>query len=282
MSFSIQEALDFGAKTLATIRSRLESEILLAHILQSNRIYLHTHSKCILKSSKFEDFKRLVNEAKEGKPIEYLTQKVSFYDWEFEICEGVLIPRPETEILVDKCDELIKQRGVKHIFELGVGSGIISISLALLNPEIQIIASDINPLALALTQKNIQKFCLLDESLKDRIILFEGDVLQSDEFFLSHSLELWVSNPPYIANDYILPKNVSYEPKEALFGGERGDEILQKILQKSKEHQIPYLACEMGWDQKQFIKESAKDFADLEFYQDLSGLDRGFVAKRAL
>ncbi len=282
MSFSIQEALDFGAKTLATIRSRLESEILLAHILQSNRIYLHTHSKCILKSSEFEDFKRLVNEAKEGKPIEYLTQKVSFYDWEFEICEGVLIPRPETEILVDKCDELIKQRGVKHIFELGVGSGIISISLALLNPEIQIIASDINPLALALTQKNIQKFCLLDESLKDRIILFEGDVLQSDEFFLSHSLELWVSNPPYIANDYILPKNVSYEPKEALFGGERGDEILQKILQKSKEHQIPYLACEMGWDQKQFIKESAKDFADLEFYQDLSGLDRGFVAKRAL
>ena len=282
MSFSIQEALDFGAKTLATIRSRLESEILLAHILQSNRIYLHTHSKCILKSSEFEDFKKLVNEAKEGKPIEYLTQKVSFYDWEFEICEGVLIPRPETEILVDKCDELIKQRGVKHIFELGVGSGIISISLALLNPEIQIIASDINPLALALTQKNIQKFCLLDESLKDRIILFEGDVLQSDEFFLSHSLELWVSNPPYIANDYILPKNVSYEPKEPLFGGERGDEILQKILQKSKEHQIPYLACEMGWDQKQFIKESAKDFADLEFYQDLSGLDRGFVAKRAL
>ena len=282
MSFSIQEALDFGAKTLATIRSRLESEILLAHILQSNRIYLHTHSKCILKSSEFEDFKRLVNEAKEGKPIEYLTQKVSFYDWEFEICEGVLIPRPETEILVDKCDELIKQRGVKHIFELGVGSGIISISLALLNPEIQIIASDINPLALALTQKNIQKFCLLDESLKDRIILFEGDVLQSDEFFLSHSLELWVSNPPYIANDYILPKNVSHEPKDAPFGGERGDEILQKILQKSKEHQIPYLACEMGWDQKQFIKESAKDFADLEFYQDLSGLDRGFVAKRAL
>ena len=282
MSFSIQEALDFGATTLATIRSRLESEILLAHILQSNRIYLHTHSKCILKSSEFEDFKQLVNEAKEGKPIEYLTQKVSFYDWEFEICEGVLIPRPETEILVDKCDELIKQRGVKHIFELGVGSGIISISLYLLNTEIQIIASDINPLALALTQKNIQKFCLLDESLKDRIILFEGDVLQSDEFFLSHSLELWVSNPPYIANDYILPKNVSYEPKEALFGGERGDEILQKILQKSKEHQIPYLACEMGWDQKQFIKESAKDFADLEFYQDLSGLDRGFVAKRAL
>ena len=157
MSFSIQEALDFGAKTLATIRSRLESEILLAHILQSNRIYLHTHSKCIFKSSEFEDFKRLVNEAKEGKPIEYLTQKVSFYDWEFEICEGVLIPRPETEILVDKCDELIKQRGVKHIFELGVGSGIISISLALLNPEIQIIASDINPLALALTQKIIQK-----------------------------------------------------------------------------------------------------------------------------
>lgn len=279
MSFSIQEALDYGAKHLSSSRPRLESEILLSFVLGVSRIYLHTHSQQILKPDEFDRFVAEIGRAKEGKPIEYITQKVSFYDWEFEITQGVLIPRPETELLVQKCDELIKKKRIQSVFELGVGSGIISISLALLNPCLKIIASDINPLALALTQKNIQKFLSLDQSLSERITLLQGDVLENEEFFLAHHFELWVSNPPYIANDYILPKNVSYEPKEALFGGDRGDEILQKIIKKTKEYSIPYLACEMGWDQKEVLAQSMREFAEVEFYQDLSGLDRGFVAK---
>lgn len=279
MSFSIQEALDYATKKLTSSRPRLESEILLCHILGVSRIYLHTHSQKILEPSELERFMQVFECAKNGKPIEYLVGKVSFYDWEFEIFQGVLIPRPETEILVQKCDELIKRERITNIFELGVGSGVISISLALLNPSLRIIASDINPLALELTQKNIQNLSCLDESLKDRIVLFEGDVLESKDFFSTHHFELWVSNPPYIANDYVLPKNVAYEPKEALFGGDRGDEILQKIIQMTNKHQIPYLACEMGWDQKEILSKAMCEFDEVEFYQDLSGLDRGFVAK---
>lgn len=279
MSFSIQEALDYATKALSSPRPRLEGEILLSFVLGVNRIYLHIHSKQILSPSELECFMQVLDRAKEGEPIEYITQKVSFYDWEFEIAQGVLIPRPETEILVQKCDELIKERGIKKVFELGVGSGIISISLALLNPNLEIISSDINPQALSLAQKNIQKLSSVDASLSERIALFQGDVLKSDEFFLTHRFGLWVSNPPYIANDYILPKNVSFEPKEALFGGERGDEILQKIIEKAKTHSIPYLACEMGWDQKKVMAEALSGFDEVEFYQDLSGLDRGFVAK---
>lgn len=279
MSFSIQEALEYGSKLLSSPRPRLESEILLSFVLGVDRITLHTHAHQILSPSEFKRFCTFLSRAKENEPIEYITQKVSFYDWEFEITQGVLIPRPETEILVSKCDELIKSKGISRVFELGVGSGIISISLALLNPSLCIVASDINPLTLALTQKNIQKFCQIDGSLQERITLFEGDVLGKDEFFLTHRFELWVSNPPYIANDYVLPKNVAYEPKEALFGGEVGDEVLQKIIQKIKQYQIPYLACEMGWDQKQSLREAMREFESVEFYEDLSGLDRGFIAK---
>lgn len=279
MSFNIQEALDYATKTLSSPRPRLEGEILLSSVLGVNRIYLHTHSKQVLNSNEYERFMQVLDRAKEGEPIEYITQKVSFYDWEFEITQGVLIPRPETELLVQKCDELIKERGIEKVFELGVGSGIISISLALLNPKLQIISSDINPQALSLTQKNIQKLSLVDTSLSERITLFQGDVLEGDEFFLTHHFELWVSNPPYIANDYVLPKNVSFEPKEALFGGKRGDEILQKIIKKTKKHSIPYLACEMGWDQREVMTQALSEFDEVEFYQDLSGLDRGFVAK---
>lgn len=279
MSFSIQEALEYGSKLLSSPRPRLESEILLSFVLGVDRITLHTHAHQILSPSEFERFCTLLSRAKENEPIEYITQKVSFYDWEFEITQGVLIPRPETEILVSKCDELIKSKGIGRVFELGVGSGIISVSLALLNPSLCIVASDINPLALALTQKNIQKFCQIDGSLQERITLFEGDVLGEDKFFHPHHFELWVSNPPYIANDYVLPKNVAYEPKEALFGGEVGDEVLQKIIQKTKQYQIPYLACEMGWDQKQSLREAMREFESVEFYKDLSGLDRGFIAK---
>lgn len=280
MSYSIKEALKYASGILQTQRPCLESEILLCYVLGIDRIGLHVHSERILTPDEFERFYQVICRAKNHEPIEYITQKVSFYDWEFNIFRGVLIPRPETEILVQKCDLLIKSKGIKNVFEFGVGSGVISISLALLNPEITIVASDINPLALQLTRQNIDLLSTLDSSLPKRINFFYGDVLENHAFFQENHFELWVSNPPYIANDYSLPKNVAYEPKEALFGGKCGDEILRNIIHKTREHNIPYLACEIGWDQKESMVQALEGFKEVRFYKDLSGLDRGFVAKR--
>lgn len=277
MSFNIDNALKYALSILKSQRPQLESEILLSHVLGVPRSYLHAHGDKNLSNEEFELFSSLIERASKHEPIEYITQKASFYEWEFEITHGVLIPRPETEILVDRCDELIKKKKIRHVFELGVGSGVISISLALLNPWIFVIASDINPQALKLTKKNIEKFSHIDSTLQDRILLVGENVLEKEDFFLAHNIELFISNPPYISNHYSLPKNVSYEPREALFGGEVGDEILRGIIAKAKKYHIPYLACEMGWDQKESMSEALGDFYHAEFYKDLSHLDRGFV-----
>lgn len=276
MSLSIKEALLWGVGRLEGKRKQLECEILLASVLQVDRVFLHTFDERILDLKQLQTFEALIARASCGEPIEYLTQKAGFYGYEFDVVSGVLIPRPETEILVQKVQELVIQKQIKQVFELGVGSGVISIVLALLCPDIKVIATDINPLALKLARQNIQKFLTQDLSLDERIVLLEIDVLKEDFDF--GGVELFISNPPYIARDYILPKNVSYEPESALFGGERGDEVLLEIIALVEKMKIPFLACEMGYNQKESMQEALRGRAKVDFYCDLNKHNRGFIA----
>lgn len=278
MRYSIQEALSYGFKALwMRDRPRLEAEILLSFILGVDRVFLHTYPHRLLSEEEFREFQALILRAQKHEPIEYLTQKVSFYGHDWEICQGVLIPRPETEILIEHTGEIIKHHGIKRVFEFGVGSGVISIMLALLCPQILIKASDINPLAIELTQKNIKRFLPLDSTLLDRIVLIQSDVLK--ERGEVENFDLLVSNPPYIASSYQLPLNVEHEPKNALFGGEEGDEILCALVDLAREKSIAWIACEMGFDQKKNMLAKLDGCKSVSFYQDLSGLDRGFSAK---
>ncbi|ANV97835.1 hypothetical protein BBW65_03015 [Helicobacter enhydrae] len=276
MPFSIKEALKWGADTLLSERPRLESEILLASVLQKDRVFLHTFDDQRLTPQEWERYQSFVLQAREGEPIEYLSGVVSFYDYEFCITKGVLIPRPETEILLEKVRVLVDQHRLKKVFELGVGSGVLCITLALLCPHLEVVGSDINPLAIKLTQQNIQKFSSLDSTLSSRITLIQRDVLQ-EECGLQ-DIDLIISNPPYIALDYPLDKKVLHEPREALFGGERGDEILLEIIAMRERCGVRFLACEMGYDQRARMQEALNGSTDLEFFRDLSGHDRGFVA----
>ena len=208
-----------------------------------------------------------------GFPLEYITKKASFYGMDFFIDCGALIPRPETELLVDKATQLIATHNISQIYEIGVGSGIIAISLCLLNPRIHITATDISPTALKIAQKNIALKSAVDFTLKSRIRLICTDLLKGTNFAPKDSLI--ISNPPYIAEDYALPRNVAFEPKIALFGGKKGDEILQKIIALNAD----FLCCEIAHNQS-YLAEALGAYKSVEFYKDYAGFTRGFVAKR--
>ena len=192
----------------------------------------------------------------------------------FIVKEGVLIPRPETEFLLENALEILKdKKETQTILEIGTGSGIISVMLALLVPNIKIIAVDINEKALALAKENAIKHNVQDKIEFRLSNLYEN--VNEDDIFLC------ISNPPYIANDYKLPTNVKYEPSNALFGGNIGDELLKDIIKNTSERKIPYLLCEMGYDQKNPLENYFKEFNvdSYSFYKDYESFDRGFTLK---
>lgn len=271
MLVSIKKILDWAETELqeSCERPRFEAELLLAYHLKKERTYLHAFDD--QEVSEIDAFKKLVERRANHEPYEYITGRVSFYDIELSVEQGVLIPRPETEILIDLVAEIIEREQITSIAEIGVGSGAISVVLARKFPDLKIVATDICDTPIKVAQQNIKTF-----GLEEQVSVMKSNLL--DE--VTRPLELVVSNPPYIADDFELEKNVgAYEPKEALFGGQVGDELLKQIVLDVKERAIPYLACEMGYDQKEpmslfFNEIGVKSY---NFYKDLAGHDRGFV-----
>lgn len=261
------------SKELRTITHipQKEVEILLLHLLKKNTIWLHLNydKECACEV----ELKKLVARRATDYPLEYITKKASFYGEMFEVQDGVLIPRPETEILIDKALEVLKDIPSPKVLEIGVGSGIISVMLAMLIEDIEIVAVDINDKALALAKQNAIK-----HEVDDKITFIKSDLFANvpDEMHF----DMVISNPPYIADDYKLPKNVKYEPSNALFGGKIGDELLKNIIDTTLAKKIKHLLCEMGYDQKNplnnYINEHYK-VKKLEFYKDLDKFDRGFI-----
>lgn len=269
----IKEVLSWATDRLkeACERPRLEAELLLAYHLGKERLYLHIHDDEEVED--VEGYQTLVVRRAKHEPYEYIAGKTSFYDIELIVEPGVLIPRPETEILIDKVAQIIEKEEITHVAEIGVGSGAISIVLARKFPKTKIIATDICETPIKVAGENIKRF-----GLEKQIELRKSHLI--DE--VSEPLELVVSNPPYIAEDCLLESNVvDYEPKEALFGGRVGDELLREIILDVKARGIRYLVCEMGYDQKAPIEKFVKDveIEYIEFYKDFAGFDRGFVIK---
>jgi len=270
---TIKEGLSWAREELkeACERPAFEAELLLAYHLEKDRTYLLIHDMDSLPD--VEKFQNLIQRRATNEPYEYIVGSASFYDIHLEVEEGVLIPRPETEILIDVVAEIIEKENITRIAEIGVGSGAISVVLARKFPQLQIIATDICDTPLKVAGKNIETF-----GLSKQIELRKSNLI--DE--VPETLELVVSNPPYIAEDFLLESNViDYEPKEALFGGRAGDELLKQIILDVKDRGIKYLACEMGYDQKEPLQEFVNEIGVeyIKFYKDLAEFDRGFVIK---
>lgn len=270
--YTVKDALIKGTKLIQNISEipNKEARILLAFFLKKNQIWLITHdSDEVVEEGYFELIERRVN----NEPIEYITNSANFYSKEFYVDSNVLIPRPETEILVDEVIFICKGLSKPTIVEIGTGSGIISIMLALLLPEAQITAIDISEGALQVARINAKRY-----EVDNRISFIQSDLCDG---YKDKNFDMLVSNPPYISNNESLDIGLSYEPNLALYGGNIGDEILKNIIDIFVEKNVKHLACEMGYDQKNKITKYINKY-DLkaEFYKDLAGLDRGFIIRR--
>ncbi len=252
-------------------RASREAQLLLMAHLNVDELWLITHQ-----SSEVEDTEKLfgwVSRRVKNEPFEYITNRVSFYSEEFFIKEGALIPRPETELLIDEVIKNFPDKESSITFvEVGVGSGIISVMLALHFVNARFIAVDISQDALDIAKVNVDKF-----GLSERIELRLGSLLEP----ITEHIDYLVSNPPYIEDGVALESNLDYEPQNALFGGKVGDEIIKELLDEVLKQKIKFFTCEMGYDQEDKIRAylENKKIESLDFYKDYSSFDRGFTLK---
>lgn len=253
----------------ATIeRASREAQLLLMAYLKVDELWLITHQNDSLED--ISVYFQWIERRTKNEPYEYITNRVDFYSETFYIDERALIPRPETELLIDEVLKHIDDKNsVIQFAEVGVGSGIISIMLAKFLPHAKFIAVDISQEALDVAQKNIEKF-----QLEQRIELRLGSLLEP----IHEKIDYLISNPPYIEAGFPLESNLSYEPQNALFGGEIGDEIIRELLDEVLRKQIKFFSCEIGYDQQDRIRNYLKmhSYKSLEFYKDYSAFDRGF------
>ncbi|TXE88990.1 peptide chain release factor N(5)-glutamine methyltransferase [Campylobacter volucris] len=238
---------------------------ILCELLQKDKAWIFLNSDFLIDEGIFFAF---VDRFLDGEPFEYIFKKTNFYGLDFFVEKGVLIPRFDSEILLEQCIKILNTNNFKNILEIGFGSGILSITLAKLQ-NIFIQACDINPLALELAITNA----------KYHKVLKNIDFQLCDFQNLKNNYDFIFSNPPYIKNDYPLDKWVKNEPHNALYGGEKGWEILEKIIIFAKEKQCKILACEFGFDQKEILNQILNFYKfKCEFFTDYNGFDRTFVA----
>jgi len=252
-------------------RASREAQLLLMAHLKVDELWLITHQ-----TTEVTDLDKLllwVQRRVNNEPFEYIVNEVSFYSETFFIKEGALIPRPETEILIDEVKRHYPQKEANITFvEVGIGSGIISIMLAKYFINAKFIAVDISQDALEIAKVNIEKF-----NLSERIELRLGSLLEP----IHEKIDYLVSNPPYIEDGVELESNLDFEPQNALYGGKIGDEIIKQLLDEVLSQKIKFFSCEMGYDQKDKIQNYLKNkkYKSLEFYKDYSDFDRGFTLK---
>jgi release factor glutamine methyltransferase len=249
----------------------VEAEILLMHVTGSSRASLLTHPERPLQAAEAQQYEQLVGARVLGYPLPYLTGKTEFYGLEIEVTPDVMIPRPDTEVLVD----LALQRRPVTIVDVCTGSGCIAIALVAHLPEASCLGIDISPAALAVARRNAEK-----HGIEARIQFIIGDLLDRRP----GPVDLIIANPPYVSADEwaSLPKSTLYhEPYQALNGGPDGLEVIRRLLSQSQGLLRPggTLLLEIGASQGEVAMEMAKtSFPDggttVRIHPDLAGRDR--------
>ncbi len=256
MEFDIKSILDFSTKYLKdkSLSPRLDAEILLCFVISKKRNWIYSHLDFKVDEQTFERYRSLIEKRFQGAPIAYLTGKKEFMGLEFDINEKVLVPRPETEELVERVIKDAKIEGWKRFLDFGTGSGVIAISIAKFLPDAHVWIKDINQEAVKLALSNAKKF-----GVYERI-----HVSEENEF------DVIVSNPPYLTIKEWENSDLC-EPYEALVSGESGNEIYVEILKNYKAYRFYF---EIAHPFRKSLKEIFEKFGKYEIIKDLSGRDR--------
>jgi release factor glutamine methyltransferase len=266
---------------------RLSSEMLLCHVLKAPRIKLYTDYDRVLSTGDLTAFRALVKRASEQEPIAYLTGRAPFFNLEFEVTPDVLIPRPDTETIVENVLQLARHQTSltqPHIIDLCTGSGCVAAAIAHHLKQSDVIAIDISPAAATIARKNIEAL-----GLSNRVTVEVGDLLEPVSRLADpRPFDLLTANPPYICTGQIetLDRSVKdYEPIIALDGGLDGLAFHRRILNESPPRLMPGapVFLEIAFDQGPAALAMAAEhdaFQDVRVLRDHAGNDRVLTARR--
>lgn len=275
---TIEELINTGTKTLkdnGIDTARLDTELLLGNVIEKERLYLITHKEETIGKDQCDEFFELIEKRRKKMPVKYILNKCEFMGIDLHVEEGVLIPRDDTELLVDEVLKNISEDDEKQICDLCCGSGAIGISLACLRKNIKVDLLDYYPIPEKVTLINIEK-----HNLQERVSFSKSDLLDVS-IKASKKYDIIVSNPPYIEEEEIekLMDDVQkYEPHTALSGGIDGLDFYKKIVNQSIEvlNENGILAFEIGYNQGKVVKSlmEEKNFKDVRVIKDFASLDR--------
>ena len=253
---------------------RLDVETLLQKVLGVDRLYILLNLERVLSEDEEQLFNKFINERLNNRPIAYIVGNREFMGLDFFVKEGVLIPRPDTEVLVEEVIELAKKKDAKNILDIGTGSGAITVSLAKYLENVKVTSVDISDIALEIGKRNA-----ISNEVDDRIDFVKSDLFTNID--KETKFDIIVSNPPYIKREVIetLDKQVKdYEPYNALEGGVDGLDFYRAITKQAKNYlkKGGILAYEVGHDQSEDVSKLMEmdGYTNIYTIKDLQQIDR--------
>ncbi|MBB6145798.1 release factor glutamine methyltransferase [Silvibacterium bohemicum] len=253
-----------------------DAELLLMRTLDKDRAWLLTHPRDVIAPEQLAAYEEKIARRAQHEPIQYIIGEQEFFGLALQVSPTVLIPRPETEHLIEAALARLPHDRAIRIADIGTGSGAIAIALAHSLPQATIVALDISPAALAVAQGNAVR-----HNVAARIDFRESDLLAAaqDERF-----DAIVSNPPYVATtEELEPQVRDYEPSTALYAGESGLDIYRRLIPQAKALLKPggWLMMEIGQGQRDAIADLLQGWSGVEFIADLQGIPRVAIAQNA-
>ena len=262
--------------------ARREAEWLLAAVLNTDRTNLYLMRERRLQADEREKFDKFLSRRLEREPLQYILGVCEFYGFEFAVSPDVLIPRPETELLVEKVVELASNFSSPRIIDLGTGSGSIAVSLAKLMANVRLVATDISTAALEMARSNAKRLGVVE-----RIEFRLTDMTQPEAFSSSEPFDIVVSNPPYILETErasLQPEIREWEPAAALYVGDDGLKFYRGIINFCHGYLRAggWVACEMASQRSLAIAGLFREagFHHVEIVKDLAGLERHLIGQR--